>query len=300
MAFMNDTEVFAYGPRSTSTMGEPAAEPEHPSQPAQWWKRPLRAVPVIIGLNLVVFFMWQLAAANGAWRDFMVVNFLVSPYHLAHGLWWTILTSAFSHAAFWHFAINMIVLWSFGAVLERLWGIRVFTSFYLIAAIVSSLTYCGVALWFLDQPTVPALGASGAITGLLMAYALIFPKQKILLLGIIPIPAFIGVMAFISWDIWGLFVQRNGGGLPIAHGAHLGGALAGAIVYYAYLKPRMEAAMSRGDLVLPPTLSRSEERTLKQLNRKVKDEGPGALTEDERRFLVEIRHRFEHNQEDRS
>ncbi len=293
MARMSETPVPEYSPSSTSVGHEPGGLT--PRGPEPWWKRPLRAVPVIIGLNLIVFFMWQLAAQSQAWRDFMIVNFLISPYHLAHGLWWTILTSAFSHSAFWHFAINMIVLWSFGAVLERLWGVRVFVSFYLIAAIVSSLSYCGVAQWFLHQPQVPALGASGAITGLLMAYALIFPKQKILLLGIIPIPAFIGVMAFVVWDLWGLFIQRHGGGLPIAHGAHLGGALAGAVLYYAWLKPKIEDAVSRGELALPPVLSRREERELKRLSEKMRDEGPEMLTPEERQFLIEMRRRFEHH-----
>jgi len=286
---MSSTQPPVYSsPVTTSEEG-----PAGPAGAAPWWRRPLRAVPAIIGLNLVVFFMWRLGAADQAWREFMIVNFLTSPYHLAHGLWWTVLTSAFSHNALWHIAINMIVLWSFGAVLERLWGVRTFVFFYLAAALVSSLSYCAVALWFLDQPNVPALGASGAITGLLMAYALIFPRQKILVMGIIPVPAFAGVMAFVAWDVWGLFVQRQGGGLPIAHGAHLGGALAGAVMCFAFLKPGLARATARGDLVLPPSMSRREAAELKRLQSKVREQGPESLTPDERRFLVELKRRFD-------
>jgi|GEM_PF-270488 len=289
---MSETRHFNYSPPTTAngTSSGEHAEGELASRP--WWRRPLRAVPAIIGLNLVVFMMWRMGFTEPQWREFMVVNFLTSPYHLAHGLWWTVLTSAFSHSALWHIAINMIVLWSFGAVLERLWGVRIFTAFYLIAAVVSSLCYSAVALWFLHQPNVPALGASGAITGLLMAYALIFPKQKILVMGIIPVPAFAGVMAFVAWDLWGLFVQRQGGGLPIAHGAHLGGAAAGAIMYFAYLKPKIAQAAARGGLRLPPAMSRREAAELKRLQQKVEEQGPDSLTPKERHFLLELKERF--------
>jgi len=289
---MSERSDFNYSPPTMSngaSLGE-NANGELASRP--WWRRPLRAVPAIIGLNVVVFVMWRMAFTSQQWRELMVVNFLTSPYHLAHGLWWTVLTSAFSHSALWHIAINMIVLWSFGTVLERLWGVRIFTGFYLIAAVVSSLSYSAVALWFLHQPNVPALGASGAITGLLMAYALIFPKQKILVMGIIPVPAFAGVMAFVAWDLWGLFVQRHGGGLPIAHGAHLGGAAAGAVMYFAYLKPRIAQAVARGGLRLPPTMSRREAAELKRLQQKVREQGPDSVTPKERHFLLELQERF--------
>lgn len=262
------------------------------SSTVPWWRRRLHVVPVVIGINVVVFLAWQLSKAMPALRGVMVVNFLTSPLHLEHGLYWTLLTSVFSHAELWHLAINMIVLFSFGAVLERLWGPRTFLWFYLAAGILASISHCATTRWFLHRMDVSALGASGAICGLLMAYALIFPHHKILVLGIIPVPAAAGVVAFVGLDVWGLVAQSRGGGLPIGHGAHLGGAAAGAVLYFLFIRPKLAArrGFSRGGE--PPTLTREESRRLERLHRKVGEEGPESLTPDERLFLHQLRERF--------
>jgi membrane associated rhomboid family serine protease len=132
----------------------------------------------------------------------------------------------------------MFVLWSFGILLEQLMGSRGFLKFYLIAAVVSSLAHAVTSTMLLNRPPdSAALGASGAVAGLLLLFAMIFPKHKILLFGVIPIPALVGALAFIAIDLYGLFAQYEGGGLPIGHGAHLGGAFTG-IVYYFLLRSR--------------------------------------------------------------
>lgn len=93
----------------------------------------------------------------------------------------------------------------------------------------------------LSEPSLPALGASGAIAGLILVFSLVFPKEKILLFGLVPIPALWGALAFVGLDIWGLVAQTKGGGLPIGHGAHLGGALSGFLYFRFYLRPRLRA-----------------------------------------------------------
>ena len=72
-----------------------------------------------------------------------------------------------------------------------------------------------------------------------MVFSLLFPKQKLLLFGIIPVSAILGALIFVGLDIWGLIAQAEGGGLPIGHGAHLGGALSGFLYYNFILKPRL-------------------------------------------------------------
>lgn len=72
-----------------------------------------------------------------------------------------------------------------------------------------------------------------------------FPREKILLFGIIPLPAIVGALAFIGLDIWGVVAQAGGGGLPIGHGAHLGGAITGIIYYLLYLRPRLKRRADR-------------------------------------------------------
>lgn len=169
----------------------------------------------------------------------MAENFLVSWDALAEGRYWTLLTSVFSHNWFWHIFINMFVLNSFGSLLEEVLGRRRFLSFYLAAGVVSSLCHSLLSAFVLHQPEQAALGASGAIAGLVLVFSLIFPREKILLMGIIPLPAIWGALAFVALDLWGLSAQAQGGGLPIGHGAHLGGALTGVIYYIFFLRRRM-------------------------------------------------------------
>lgn len=162
----------------------------------------------------------------------MAENFLVSWDSLVDGRYWTLWTAAFSHTWFLHFAINILVLNNFGRVLERILGRRFILSFYLVAAAVSSLSHALFSFWVLGEPSLPALGASGAISGFVFVFCLMFPKEIIYLFGFIPIPALIGALAFVGLDIWGIISQAQGGGLPIGHGAHLGGAITGVIWYF--------------------------------------------------------------------
>jgi membrane associated rhomboid family serine protease len=248
---------------------------------------------VIIGLNVVVFLGWQASNSVPVLQAFMMGNFLVSTAHLVHGFAWTLVTAAFSHSEMWHLAINMFVLWSFGTVLEQLWGTRLFIIFYLVAAVVSSISHCTVSSIVLGNGNIPALGASGAVSGLLLAYALYFPRHRILLLGIIPVPALAGVLAFVGIDLWGLVAQSRGGGLPIGHGAHLGGALAGALMYYLYLRsavPVPRAAVRRPS-VTASSLTPEEAREFERIRHKVESLGPQALNPKEQAFLDRLRER---------
>jgi membrane associated rhomboid family serine protease len=246
---------------------------------------------VIIAINVVVFLAWQAAAVSPVLEEFMFMNFLVSTTHLAHGLVWTLVTAAFSHSEIWHLAINMFVLWSFGTVLERLWGTRNFLVFYLAAAVVASLCHCLVSTVLMGNSDIPALGASGAVSGLLLAYALLFPRHKILLMGIVPVPALIGVLAFVGIDLWGLFAQTRGGGLPIGHGAHLGGALAGAVMYFFWLRstrpvaPAPQSSPPRAAALLSP----EEAREFERIRIKIESQGPQALNPKEQDFLDRLR-----------
>ena len=251
------------------------------------------AVSIIIGLNVLVFLAWQATMLAPGLNPFMAANFLVSTAHLEHWLVWTVVTAAFSHNELWHLAINMFVLWSFGTVLDKLWGTRVFVLFYLAAATVASLSHCLVSTFMLGNSDIPALGASGAISGLLLAYALHFPRHKILLFGIVPVPALAGVLAFVGIDLWGLLAQSRGGGLPIGHGAHLGGALAGALIYFLYLKeafPTPTAPRSRAAPV-GVSLMPEEAREFERIRIKIDTAGPHTLTPKEQAFLDRLRER---------
>jgi len=184
-------------------------------------------IRTIIALNLLVFLGWQLRDL----RRFMVENFLVSWGHLEAGYFWTLVTSIFSHSSFIHFFLNMYVLSSFGSLLLVVMGARPFLTLYFTAGIVSSVAHVLTSHYWM-QEDIPALGASGAISALILLFALLFPRAKIALFGIIPLPALVGALAFVALDIWGLTAQAKGGGLPIGHGAHLGGAATGLVYYF--------------------------------------------------------------------
>jgi len=184
-------------------------------------------VPVLLAANTGVFILWLVLGES----QYMIDNFLVSWSALAAGRYWTLLTSEFSHIAFLHFFLNMLVLASFGPIVEQTIGSGRFLRFYLAAAAVSSLSHAGVSAFFLGQPEIPALGASGAISGVILLFAFIYPRARILLFGLIPLPALVGALAFVGLDVVGLIAQSQGGGLPIGHGAHLGGAATGTLYY---------------------------------------------------------------------
>jgi len=194
-----------------------------------WMLRPVRLVPALIAMNIAVFLGWQVIP------NFFYEHFLISSQHLQMGRFWTLITSAFSHNMLLHLVFNMMVLYSFGSFLERFLGKRRFIIFYLSAAVCSSLNHCLTTTYFLKTDN-PALGASGALAGMLLLFALIFPKHKILLFGIIPIPALVAAIALIGFDVFGLIAQEKGQWMPIGHGAHLGGSIFGGFYYLLYLR----------------------------------------------------------------
>jgi len=198
----------------------------------------VRATNIIILINITIFFFWNVSDFQSLEDNWMFQNFLVSWEGLTQGRVWILLTSVFSHNAFFHLFLNMYVLFNFGTILERVLGTKKFIKFYLTAGIISSLAHTLVSAFLLDKPGLPALGASGAISGLILVFSLLYPRQILLLFGLIPIRALFGALIFVGLDLWGLLMQAEGGGLPIGHGAHLGGAIYGIYYYFNYLKPQ--------------------------------------------------------------
>ncbi len=188
-------------------------------------------VYVLIAANVFVFFLW-FSSSSETQRLFMQENFAISWDALQAGRWWTLMTAVFSHQLLLHLIFNMMVLSSFGPIVADAVGVQFFIIFYFISGVVSSLSHALVTAFYLQAPNLPAVGASGAIAGVLLLFCLLYPREKILLFAILPIPAMWGAVAFVLLDLWGLIAQHGGGGLPIGHGAHLGGALCGLIGYF--------------------------------------------------------------------
>jgi rhomboid-like protein len=188
-------------------------------------------VDLIIKINIAVFALWVLGSSQ-----FMMNNFLVSYDLVQSGRIWTLITSVFSHNMIFHLFINMFILYGFGNIMENIMGSKKFIVFYLIAGLVGSLAHCLASALLMGQSSLPALGASGAVAGVVVLFALMNPKQLVLLFGIIPMPAIGAAGLFILFDLWGLISQTRGSEVPIGHGAHLGGALVGIIYFLATYK----------------------------------------------------------------
>ena len=141
---------------------------------------------------------------------------------------WQLVTYGFLHEPFpgyAHIFFNMLALWMFGSSLEHFLGSRRFTVYYFVCLLAAGLTQLAVVGADGGQGP-PTLGASGAIFGLLLAYAVFFPRQQILIF-FIPMPAWLGVTVY---GVIELFFGVTGLQGSVAHFAHLGGLLGGAVM----------------------------------------------------------------------
>jgi membrane associated rhomboid family serine protease len=258
-----------------------------------WVKRLLIA-------NTVVFF--------GTWvvgQELVRELFAFQPGNLLFRPW-GVVTYMFLHGDLWHLLINMLVLFFFGPPLEARWGSREFIKFYLICGL------GGVALSFLFAPQ-GIIGASAAVYGVMLAFAVTWPEAPIYVWGIFPVKAkwlatFLFAITFLS--------AFGGAGGGIAHFAHLGGLLTGLL----YLKvdwkgsgklekmrrggaarrlaivPRDEAGEAQAAGTRARARRQDEEALLDRVDAildKISAEGMSSLSPEEVRLLDEVskRHR---------
>jgi membrane associated rhomboid family serine protease len=164
------------------------------------------------------------------------------PAAVVRNLWlWQLATYMFLHGGVLHILFNMLALWMFGTELEHLWGTRFFLKFYFVTGIGAGLLTTLFSLLpfgfaqSLQQSVV--IGASGAIYGLLLAYAMYFPDRPIYMYFVFPIPAkiFVFIMGAIAF-----YSSMSDAGGGVANATHLGGLLIG----YLYLKSARKGGRS--------------------------------------------------------
>jgi membrane associated rhomboid family serine protease len=186
------------------------------------------ATNVLIGLNIVVF---MLESAMGT-----AFTSALALWPLGAGFFPTqLVTYAFVHVGLMHIAFNMIGVLTFGRDLELLWGTRRFVIYYFACAIAAALTQLGVGL--LTGSASPTAGASGAVFGLLLAYALRFPQRRLMLL-FPPIPMRAPVFAVV-YGVIELVLGVTGTQEGVAHFAHLGGMAGGFLVLWYWSRRRV-------------------------------------------------------------
>jgi membrane associated rhomboid family serine protease len=181
------------------------------------------ALKGLIAANVAIFLLQQIVPSSTLALGLMPAA-VVRELHV-----WQLVTYMFLHAGLFHILFNMLALWMFGGELERLWGTRYFLKFYFVTGIgAAALT---VLFAFLTSSTLQhsiIVGASGAIYGLLLAYAMYFPDRPILMYFVFPIPAKYFVLIMGALAFYSSMVEAGG----VAHATHLGGLLVG----YLYLK----------------------------------------------------------------
>jgi membrane associated rhomboid family serine protease len=140
---------------------------------------------------------------------------------------WQLLTYGFMHGSFTHLLFNMLALYMFGAPLEHTWGERRFLTYFLTCIAGAGLLQLVVGWWTLSQggEPYPTVGASGGVFGLLLAYGMLFPNQRVMLL-FPPIPMKARTLVIVYGAVE-LMLGCTGWQPGVAHFAHLGGMLFG-------------------------------------------------------------------------
>jgi membrane associated rhomboid family serine protease len=252
-------------------------------------------------INTIIFLVQYIEPGITNYMMFVPAAILYQP--------WTIVTYMFAHGSFMHLLFNMLGLFFFGPPLEARWGSNRFLKYYFICGM-------GGALLSLLQPYSPIIGASGAVYGVMLAFALNWPDTPIYLMGIFPIPAKVLVAVLAAFSLFSAFGGRMDG---VAHFAHLGGFAAGFawLKWEAYRGPKgmrkFKKMMNRRKLTVvpggedtqtpsarsgPAPRDKEEAQLLGELDKvldKISSDGMASLTPAERRLLDEASRKFRQN-----
>lgn len=198
-------------------------------------------------INVLVYLGLLVAERYGLWLEGLLgLHFVWSPFFHVYQF----LSYMFVHAGFWHLFFNMFSLWMFGRIMEMAWGPRRFLLFYMVCGVGAGLSQ--EAFQFVQLfsgmfgALAPTVGASGAIYGILLAFGMTYPNERIMLLiPPIPLKAKYFVMLFAAIELFSAITE---GGGNVAHCAHLGGMLFGwlLILYWRRRDRRRGGGFSGG------------------------------------------------------
>ena len=232
------------------------------------------AILALIGVNAIFYVVTYLIPNM---KDPMIDRFALYFPENPKFAWWQIVTNMFMHGGFTHILFNMYALWAFGSPLEIIWGKRRFLLFYFLSGIGASVIYTLVNYYqfnnlynevismgvsasdidkFLEMGNLnssvvpepfrtnllslywtPAVGASGAIYGVLVAFGILFPNAKLALIFLpVPIPAKYFIPVLIGLDLFSGLTGFSIFGGGIAHFAHIGGAIIGFLLMWYWRK----------------------------------------------------------------
>ncbi len=178
---------------------------------------------VLIALDVLMFLVGFRS------RQTLLAPLWLFPSDVLNGAWWQVITYMFIHASWGHIFLNMLALFMFGIQLEQRLGSTEFLLFYFVcgigAGIVTALVNAATG-----QGAVPVVGASGAIFGVMLGFAAVFPDARIFILGILPMRAPVAVGVFALIQLASLFINLQPG---VASLTHLSGLLFAWLYLYA-------------------------------------------------------------------
>lgn len=233
---------------------------------------------LLIALNIIVFVFFQkmgqdvdftfsystvpaeiLTGDDYVTRDIVEVNPIDGERYRIPGLgvtdvpvWFTLIISMFMHGGWAHLGGNMLYLWVFGDNIENRLGHLRYLFFYLLTGVIASLTHVFTTRFLGHDLLVPSLGASGAISGVLGAYLMLYPLRRVHVFFFITVLA---VPALVALGLWIVFQIMNGMGSlggeeagGVAYSAHIGGFIAGFVLIRFFLPAlrEVEAPRRRG------------------------------------------------------
>lgn len=200
-----------------------------------------KAVKWLVIINAGVLLLTTLMGAlnEDIFAAFRAI-FALTPYLVVRGWIWQLATYSFLHQGILHLLFNMLGLWMFGSQFEQDWRTKRFLEFYFFCVIGAALTTIAVSYTGVGgvSPTIPTIGASGGVFGILMAFGMIYGEREIMLF---PIPFSIKAKYFVAGIAFITLIEAisasSGRGSAVAYSAHLGGLLFG-FLYVKFVPKR--------------------------------------------------------------
>jgi membrane associated rhomboid family serine protease len=233
----------------------------YPASNEQDYPRMTPAVQALIAINVAILFLQMTIVPPETMQGALGFNFATAPAR-----WWSVVTYMFAHHDFWHLFWNMYALFIFGPRLEHLWGTKKFVFFYSLSGLGALVCY---TLFFRDSGAL-LLGASGAIFGVMGAYALQWPKEEVSLFWVLPMRVLTLVLLLVGFNLaMGVLSLTGGSGTDVAYFAHLGGFIVAWLymrtppgVSIEQLRQRISPVADTEDppRAIPRALPRSRER----------------------------------------
>jgi membrane associated rhomboid family serine protease len=193
-------------------------------------KRPLVVTPLLLAANMVVFLAWQYQV--GLHRSVALAGLVpVELNPISHPGVTHLFTSMFMHGSVWHLLGNMWFLWVFGDNVEDDVGRIKFLGLYLFCGVAAAVAHVALN----PQSTIPVIGASGAISGVLGAYLVLQPAARVKALfwfGVIRMPAWCYLILWIGFQVYAVTQTGKLGYVGVAYGAHVGGFVTGFILAF--------------------------------------------------------------------